>query len=96
MVFVGIHGLNEECRIFLARGVKTFLERYLYIGLQPLPPVLRAPDDVILQFVGAVVEGSCTHGTGLRYRSGIDSSPGSGVTMFKVYLSSTTLARGFL
>ena len=79
MVFIGVYRLDEERRVFLARGVEAFFEGGFDIRLQPLPPVLGAPDDMVLQFVGAMVEGFCLHATSLRSRSGFHSSPGSSV-----------------
>src|SRR3989344_4436920 len=96
MVFIGIHCLDEERRIFLARGIQICLECCFDIGLEPPPSVLCAPDDVVLEFVCAVIQRSRTHGTSLRFAPGFHSSPGAGVDISTVYLSVTASARGFL
>ena len=63
VVFIDVHCFNPERRVFLCGTVQDFLEFDEYIGLQYLPAVLCAPDDMVLVLVGGVVQGTNPHGT---------------------------------
>ena len=63
MIFVDVHALYPERRIFLYGRVEYFFELEKHVRLEELPSVFGCPDDVILMGVGAVVEMSNPHGT---------------------------------
>ena len=97
VILIGIDRLDEERRIFLARGIEAFLEGGFDVGFQPFSAIFGAPDDVILQLVGAVVERFCLHATSLRFRSGFHSSPGTRAShTHSIPFFEEPAARGFL
>src|SRR5579862_5772766 len=97
VVLIRVHGLDVERRVFLARLVEYGLERRLHARrFEPFDPILRAPDDMVLEFVGGMVEGSRLHGTGLRFAPGLIHPRARAPAWHHYTFLRRALARGFL
>jgi hypothetical protein len=54
-VLIGIAAKGEECRVFSAGIKQTFFQSHLNLIFQPGSSVLGAPDQVVLELVGAKI-----------------------------------------
>ena len=78
MVTVSIDSKDMERGIFLHGLIKYFQQLVFYRWNDELPAILGAPDDMILELVYAVIEGSNSHATSIaRFACYAHSSPHS-------------------
>ena len=106
MVLIGVNRKNEESWIFLASFVETFDQFTFDVFFEPFAARLSAPDNMILELIGAMLEMFGFHETSLPYIPlawnicpGYYSSPHSGqsASHYSKSTSSTlTSVRGFL
>lgn len=67
VVFIGVDGVEKECRVFFAGLVEAVDQLLLDVVFKPGPAVLSAPDNVVLELVGGMVEVLGLHATSLPH-----------------------------
>ena len=65
VVLIGVDGLDVECRVFFAGLKETGFELCFDIVFEPFVAIFGIPDNVVLEFVRAVIEMHGSHATSL-------------------------------